>query len=136
MYLDEICNEIDPHDKTYKLKENNLTFFRVFSSIKGNMKSIIPHYDKVCDAFQKYGVSYAGLFGSRAFGDNKSDSDYDILVEFNPNSRVSLFGMVALQQSLEKLFGTSVDLVTKEDISPYIRESVVSSVIPFYGQKN
>ncbi|HCM82120.1 MAG: polymerase beta domain protein region protein [Candidatus Gottesmanbacteria bacterium GW2011_GWB1_44_11c] len=100
------------------------------------MQPIIPHYDKVCDAFQKYGVSFAGLFGSRAFGDNTPKSDYDIVIEFTPRSNISLLGMMELQQKLEKILGVSVDLVTKEDISPYIRESVLSSVIPFYGQKN
>lgn len=100
------------------------------------MQSIIPHYDRVCDAFRKFGVSYAGLFGSRVFGDDKPDSDYDILVDFFPDSKTTLLGMAALHIQLEQLLGVPVDLVTKDSLSPYIRDSILSSVIPFYGQKN
>lgn len=96
----------------------------------------VPRYDAVCDAFRKYGVSYAGLFGSRAFGDQKPESDYDIVIEFFPDSKTTLLGMIELKQRLEDLFGTDVDLVTKQSISPYLRDSILSSVTPIYEQKN
>lgn len=96
----------------------------------------LPRYDAVCDAFQRYGVSYAALFGSRAFGDNRPESDYDILVEFFPDSKTTLLGMIELKQYLEDLLGADVDLVTKRSISPYLRESILSSVQPLYGQEN
>jgi hypothetical protein len=100
------------------------------------MQTAIPHYDKICDAFRKYGVSYAGLFGSRARGDNKKKSDYDILVDFSPKSKTTLLGMAELQIQLEELLGVPVDLVTKQSVSPYIRDRVFSQVIPFYEAKN
>lgn len=96
----------------------------------------LQHYQEVCDAFRRYGVSYAGLFGSRAFGDNKPDSDYDIVVEFSPDSTTTLLGMIELKQQLEDIFGTRVDLVTKQSLSPYVRESILSSVKTLYEQKN
>ncbi len=101
-----------------------------------NQAHPVPHYEAVCDAFRHYGVSYAGLFGSRVFGDNKPESDYDILVEFSPESKTTLLGMIELKLHLEDLLHADVDLVTKQSISPYIRDSIVSSVIPFYEQKN
>lgn len=96
----------------------------------------VPHYQEVCDAFRKFGVSYAALFGSRAFGDNKPKSDYDIIVEFSPDSKTTLLGLIELKQYLEDLFGADVDLVTSRSISPYFRDSVLSSVVPIYGQKS
>ena len=100
-----------------------------------SMKQTIafPQYDAVCDAFRHYGVSYAGLFGSRAFGDNRTESDYDIVVEFSPESTTTLLGMIELRLYLEDLLGSNVDLVTKQSISPYLRDSILSSVIPLYG---
>lgn len=102
------------------------------------MKQVIrfPHYDAVCDAFRQYGVSYAGLFGSRAFGDHQPKSDYDIVVEFSPDSQTTLLGMIELKLYLEDLLHADVDLVTKQSISPYFRDSILSSVIPIYEQKN
>lgn len=96
----------------------------------------IPHFDEVLDAFRQYGVSYAGLFGSRAFGDNRPESDYDIVVEFFPDSTTTLLGMIELKQKLEDLFGARVDLVTKQSLSPYLKDSILSSVKTLYEQKN
>jgi len=96
----------------------------------------LPQYDEICNLLQKYGVSSAGLFGSRARGDNKMSSDYDILIEFLPDSKTTLLGMIDLELHLKKLLGAPVDVVTKNSISPYIRDRVFSQVIPFYEAKN
>lgn len=97
---------------------------------------VLPHHHAVCNALSAYGVSYAGLFGSRAFGDNKPESDYDILVEFAPDSKTTLLGMIELKLLLEDMLHADVDLVTKQAISPYFRDSVLSSAVAFYEQKN
>ena len=96
----------------------------------------LPHYSKICDLFRKYGVSSAGLFGSRVFGDNRLDSDYDILVDFKLDSKVSFWGMIELTQKLEDILKKKVDLVTYNGLSPYIKQEVLKSVVTFYGKKN
>ncbi|MBI5620541.1 nucleotidyltransferase family protein [Candidatus Gottesmanbacteria bacterium] len=101
-----------------------------------NRNTILPQHDAVCDAFRQYGVSYAALFGSRALGDNRPESDYDIVVEFSPDSKTTLLGMIELKLRLKDLLGADVDLVTKRSISPYLRDSILSSVTPLYGQEN
>lgn len=96
----------------------------------------LPKYNDICFELQKYGVLSAGLFGSRAFGDATPQSDYDIVVEFAPDSKTTFLGMIELKLQLEDILGAHVDLVTKESISPYFRESILSSLIPFYEKKN
>ena len=96
----------------------------------------LPRFAEICDLFRQYGVSYAALFGSRAFGDNKSDSDYDILVEFAPDSKTTFLGMMKLQGELEDVLGKPVDLVTREDLSQYFRDEVLKHALPFYAAKN
>jgi hypothetical protein len=96
----------------------------------------LPQYDEICKLLQRYGVSSAGLFGSRARGDNKMSSDYDILIEFLPDSKTTLLGMIDLELRLKNLLGVPVDVVTKKSVSPYIRDRVFSQVIPFYEAKN
>ncbi len=51
---------------------------------------------------KKYPVSELGLFGSYARGDNKEDSDIDILVDFH--SRIDGFDYISLAHELEDLF--------------------------------
>ena len=58
---------------------------------------------------KEYGVTELSLFGSTARGDNRSDSDVDILVDMPPK----IFLMSALKDYLENLLKTSVDLVRR-----------------------
>jgi predicted nucleotidyltransferase len=50
------------------------------------------------------------MFGSAARGDDRPDSDIDLLVEFEPGS--SLFDLLHLQDDLEALLGCRVDVVS------------------------
>lgn len=85
------------------------------------------------DILEKYHVKKIGLFGSYVRGEQKKGSDLDLLVEFD----LTAFGRNfegyfdnyrELQTSLEKIFGCSVDLLTEDMISPYIKPYVLKEV--------
>lgn len=66
------------------------------------------------------------LFGSVARGEDTPESDIDFLVEFEPGS--SLFDLMDLQEALEQLLGTSVDLISArglKDRDDHIRREAV-----------
>ncbi len=63
----------------------------------------MPHIIK------EYGVTGMCLFGSVARGDNRADSDVDILVDMPPK----IFQISALKDFLEKILDTSVDIVRR-----------------------
>ncbi|EKE00064.1 MAG: hypothetical protein ACD_22C00100G0028 [uncultured bacterium] len=73
-----------------------------------------------------HNISYLGLFGSYARGDNRRDSDVDLLVQFN--KPIGYFGLVRAQRSLGKYLGKEVDLVTKGSLSdrifPYVKKDL------------
>jgi uncharacterized protein len=50
------------------------------------------------------------LFGSVARGDDKPDSDIDLLVDFDQDS--SLFDLMRMTRELEELLGHPVDVVS------------------------
>lgn len=58
---------------------------------------------------KEYGVTELCLFGSVARGDNRPDSDVDILVDMPPK----IFALSALHRYLENLLQSSVDLIRK-----------------------
>ena len=81
---------------------------------------------KIVELCRKNKVRELSLFGSRARGDFSDSSDFDILVDFLPDSGVSLFEFSRMQIDLEELLGTKVDLVPKSGLKPLIRDSVLS----------
>jgi uncharacterized protein len=69
-----------------------------------------------------HGAQSVRIFGSRARGDARPDSDLDLLVTLEPGR--SLFDLIAIKQDLEDLLHFSVDVVTEQGLSPYLRDSV------------
>ena len=89
------------------------------------------------DAFRslckKYFVKELALFGSRARGDNRTDSDMDLLVDFVPNSRIDLIQFIEFKIELEKMLGIPVDLVSRGGLKPRIKDRVLSEARPIYA---
>ena len=74
-------------------------------------------------ALRAQGVAHAALFGSRARGDNRPDSDIDILVEIAPDAPVGLWEYVAITQYLGDLFSSRVDVANRSHLKPHVRPS-------------
>lgn len=58
----------------------------------------------------KYNLKKVILFGSRADGTNREDSDIDLMVEYNTPT-VSIFTTVGLMQEIQEKFNVPVDIV-------------------------
>ena len=74
-----------------------------------------------------YNISTLSVFGSVARDDARQNSDVDILVEFS--QPVGLFQFIELQQRLEALLGSKVDLGTPRSLKPRIKERVLQEAI-------
>ena len=72
------------------------------------------------------------LFGSILTSDFRPDSDVDILVEFEPGTRVSYFDLVRMEMELSAVIGRKVDLRTPEELSKYFRDKVIASALRQY----
>ncbi|MBN1362714.1 MAG: nucleotidyltransferase family protein [Sedimentisphaerales bacterium] len=76
------------------------------------LKTLAENKDSLRAAFK---VRRLGLFGSYARGDQRQDSDVDILVEVDPSIGLDF---VALCETFERLLGTRVDVVSSRAIRP------------------
>jgi predicted nucleotidyltransferase len=76
----------------------------------------------------KYGARNVRLFGSRACGDARADSDVDLLVDIPAGS--SLLDVGRLIMHLQDLLGYKLDVVEPEGLHWYIRDKVLKEAVP------
>lgn len=74
----------------------------------------------------EYGVKEIGVFGSVVRGEQKEESDVDVLVEFS--KPITLFKYSELQRYLEEKLGKKVDLVHKKGLKPIIKDYILKEV--------
>lgn len=78
----------------------------------------------IAEYFKTQPVLKAWLFGSYSRGEHRSDSDVDILVQYDRSHPIGLFRISKMHLTLQDLLGRDVDLVDEETLYPWITESV------------
>ncbi|PKL40552.1 MAG: nucleotidyltransferase [Spirochaetae bacterium HGW-Spirochaetae-1] len=74
-----------------------------------------------------YNITKLGVFGSFARGDERADSDVDILVEFALTPGMKEF--FGVEEYIENLLKRKIDLVREKGIRPELKENILSEVI-------
>ena len=77
---------------------------------------------------ERYQVESIALFGSYVRGEQRPESDLDVLVTFR--SPPSLFEFVQLECFLSDMLGVKVDLVMKEALKPRIGKHILREAVP------
>lgn len=76
---------------------------------------------------KQYKVRSLGLFGSYVRGQQRADSDLDVLVNFS--ELPSLFQFINLEDRLKELTGLEIDLVMEDGLKPNIGKRVLKEVV-------
>ena len=77
----------------------------------------------IADYFATQPVLRAWLFGSYARGEQRNESDVDILVEFDHSSPIGLFTFAQIWRELQEHLGKNVDLVEDGTLKSFAVES-------------
>src|SRR5437870_3356040 len=80
---------------------------------------------KIADFCRRHHIRRLAVFGSALRDDFRSDSDLDVLVEFDPGHTPGL-AFFAMERELSDLLGRKVDLNTPQFLSPYFRDTVAA----------
>ena len=83
--------------------------------------------DEILRVAARHGAGNVRVFGSRARGESRPDSDLDVLII--AGERTGLLQIIAIQQDLEDLLNLRVHVVTADAISPYIRDRVLREAV-------
>jgi predicted nucleotidyltransferase len=70
---------------------------------------------------REHGITHAALFGSRARGDNRPDSDIDILIETRPDAVHTIYDYAGIKLLIEDLFSLRTDVVNRAYLKSCIR---------------
>lgn len=76
-----------------------------------------------------YQVKEIGIFGSYVRGEQKKESDLDILVEFEEGARIGLLRFVNLENYLSELLGIKIDLIEKSSLKPRLGRHILEEVL-------
>jgi uncharacterized protein len=88
--------------------------------------SIAEIKEKIAPILKEYGVKKASVFGSVSRGDDRPDSDVDLLVELGPDS-MGMFKYMRFIGEMEDRLGRKVDLMTNgtgKFLMPYITKDL------------
>ena len=89
--------------------------------------------DTIKSILQQNDVEFAAIFGSFARGDQRPNSDLDILIRFGKDK--SLIDLIGLEQELETLTQRKVDVVTEGAVNKYIRPYIMKHLQVLYGER-
>src|SRR6185436_20272915 len=90
-------------------------------SLQENLRRQLP------DLAERYHIRSLGIFGSVVRGEDRPDSDLDLLVSFDTTP--SLLTFLALERTLGDRLGRKVDLVMRDALKPQIGQRVLAEVV-------
>ena len=89
-------------------------------------RALVSDPDALARVCVEHRIRKLSLFGSRLKGTARADSNVDLLVEFLPDARPTLFDMAQIEIDLSPLVGgRKVDVRTAGDLSRHFRDEVV-----------
>lgn len=92
------------------------------------LERIRSHREAILEIAERDGAKNVRLFGSVVRGDDRPESDLDVLAQFEHGR--SLLDLAGFGCDLEDLLGRKVDIVSEGGLSPYIKDHVLREAIP------
>jgi hypothetical protein len=75
------------------------------------------------------GIIRLSLFGSTARGDDRSDSDIDLLAAFDDTRRISILDVAGMEEQISRMLGGTVELVEEGTLKPRVQKHVEAEAV-------
>ena len=83
-------------------------------------------------AIKAEGVTKLAIFGSRTRGDAREDSDLDVLIDVDPNSKFSLLNLSGVALIVEDATGLPAQVSMRRSLDPHMAERIADDVIEVF----
>ncbi|WP_299290927.1 nucleotidyltransferase family protein [uncultured Mucilaginibacter sp.] len=87
----------------------------------------VTQQNQIIEITSKFNPKLIGIFGSFARGENKPNSDLDILIDFEQD--LNLLEIIGLEQELTEVLGIKVDLITLKSLNPALKKYIEKDLI-------
>lgn len=91
------------------------------------LEKIKQHRARIIAIATRYGAGHLRAFGSVVRNEDRADSDIDFLVTMQPGH--DLLDIVALAQELEELLHQKTDVISDEEVSPYLKDRILKEAV-------
>jgi hypothetical protein len=95
-------------------------------------EEIIEAIRKNATAIKAAGVTRLDIFGSRARGDHRPDSDIDILIEVEPDASFSLLNLIGIEQIVEDATGLPVQAAMRRSLPSPFAQRIADDLIEVF----
>ena len=97
---------------------------------------VLSNKNRLISVMRRNQIEFAALFGSRVQGLERTDGDYDILIEFSPSARIGLFKYQEIENEVSYALGKKVDMVTIGGIDKHIKDEVFRTMKVIYDNRS
>ncbi len=89
---------------------------------QANFIDVLRTYDA---ALRASGATALYIFGSRARGTARPESDLDLFIDYDPAAKVpNLFRLMQIEDDISRALGVSVTITTRDALHPLMKQSI------------
>ena len=81
---------------------------------------------------QAHGIVSVSIFGSRARGDNRPDSDVDVLIDYDRARKFSLVDLVHVEHMIQGMLGLDVQVTTLTSVPQATRARIEAGAVQVF----
>ena len=102
------------------------------STTKQSLAAIVTVLQSHATNLRRLGVTHLAIFGSRARGDHRPDSDLDVLIDYDSAGRFSLYDFVGVENFIADLTSLRVHLATRGNFPAVRLERVLRDAVTVF----
>jgi predicted nucleotidyltransferase len=95
-----------------------------------NRATLIEVLRKQDVALRENGATGLFIFGSRAHGSHRPDSDLDLFIDYDPEAKIpNMFRLMQIEEEISQALGILVTITTRAALHPLMKDSIEQDAV-------